>query len=129
MHLKSSAKLEMLDLQGNRVADRGLAALQDLKELKRLNLFATDVSNAGLKHIGALRQLKELTPDKTQVTGDGLRHLRSMKELEWLTLAGNGCDRRSRGRCSSRHCQSGRIQWSHSVEGPSGPSHTEALTP
>ena len=78
---KTFQNLEVLDLIGCDVTNRGLAELRDLKKLRILSLFKTKVTDDGLQHLTGLAELRELSLAATVVNGSGLEQLKGLPKL------------------------------------------------
>jgi hypothetical protein len=80
-------KINIIDARPFRsVADRDLAALLGLTNLRVLNLDDSEVTDEGMKVIGGLDSLVSLSLTGTQVTDAGLAHLKGLTRLEFLRL-------------------------------------------
>jgi len=92
MELAQAPRLERLCLWGmNRFADRQMAYLEGLTQLKSLTLWGIcdDLTDASLASIAKLRNLEELYFIRTspRFTPAGLVHLKSLKKLKKLDFA------------------------------------------
>jgi len=88
VHLSGMTRLEWLDLTGCKITGRGLASLQEMKQLKRLCLGWTQVDDIGLEVIAGFPKLESLELHQTRVTDAGLVHLRDLKNLRKLSVIG-----------------------------------------
>ena len=75
--IKNLTRLQLLNLDGNRITDDGLAVISRISSLEDLDLKATEVTNAGLVHLRALKNLKTLSLGGTRVTPEGASALQS----------------------------------------------------
>lgn len=72
-----------LHVEGSKVTDRGLAALEGLNCLRLINLEGTPVSDAGIDHLKKLDRLSLLIVSDTRVTAAGVERLkRSLPTLK-----------------------------------------------
>src|SRR5262249_48572554 len=78
----------LIYLQGKRVADKELALLKALPDLKRLDLRDAKVTDEGLRLLGKMPQLEALYLWNTLISDDGLVHLKALKKLHLLNLSG-----------------------------------------
>jgi hypothetical protein len=79
-------RVDIVWLEGDRVADADLEALQGLHGLEVLVLLCPHVTDAGLAHLKGLRNLKELRIGGPRITDRGLMHLQHLPRLTSLTL-------------------------------------------
>ena len=86
IHLSGMTRLEWLDLTGCKITGRGLASLQEMRQLKRLCLGWTQVDDIGLEVIAGFPKLESLELHQTRVTDAGLVHLRDLKNLRKLSV-------------------------------------------
>jgi hypothetical protein len=87
--LSCSSSVVDLSLCGCSITDRGVAALEDLRELERLDLSSTAVSNAGTESLIRLSKVMELDLSRTRVGDAGMRRLAELTSLKVLKL--NAC--------------------------------------
>jgi hypothetical protein len=85
--LRPLTRLELLDLDGTRIAGPGLAHLAGMR-LARLALAHTPVDDEGLRHLPALAALEWIDLGETLVAGPGLAHLARLPALRTLFLSG-----------------------------------------
>jgi len=79
-------QLEMLDLSGTQIDDRGLVYVKDWRSLRVLSLRNTQISDDGLRRLGGLTELDFLDLSWTQVTDAGLGSLHNLRSLKKLGL-------------------------------------------
>src|SRR5437870_2335358 len=77
----------VVDLEGTRLPDRGVARLDGLTDLRRLSLARTRLSDRGTAPLTKMKQLSFLSLARTELTGDGLAALAKL-DLRELSLAG-----------------------------------------
>ncbi len=101
--LKDLTQLERLDFWNSRgITDKGVANLQDLKNLKMLDLGIESetltgiepkeprITDAALKHLAGLTKLEYLNIQGQKITDEGLKHLSGMPDLQFLALSFSG---------------------------------------
>lgn len=99
--VKDATQLAGMSFFGSRgLSDKGVAHLQELKNLKLLDLrnekfTATEpktprITDAGLKHLAGLTKLEHLNLQGQHITDDGLKHLSEMTNLQTLSLSFSG---------------------------------------
>jgi hypothetical protein len=76
----------VLNLEGSRITDAGMATVGGLKNLSVLHLERTQISDAGLAPLAGLASLQYLNVYGTPVTDAGLAHLKGLKNLRRLYL-------------------------------------------
>jgi Leucine-rich repeat (LRR) protein len=79
-------RVDIVWLEGDRVADADLEALQGVYGVEMLVLLCPKVTDAGLAHLKGLRNLKELRIGGPRITDRGLMHLQHLPRLTSLTL-------------------------------------------
>jgi hypothetical protein len=81
------ANLEFLEVDGHKMADKGLGFLAHLSKLRSLVVTGDlRLSNAGLAHLSELSTLAVLSIERGRFTGGGLERLGSMRSLKELTI-------------------------------------------
>lgn len=80
-------QLRLLDLRNNPVGDEGTAHLAELKQLEWLKLSQTNVTSAGLAHLAGLARLRRLSLADCEIDDAGLEHLKDLASLEFLDLS------------------------------------------
>ncbi len=86
--LEGKRRLVRLDLSDTRVGDQGLTHVEGLSSLEILHLNGTDVFDEGLARLRGLIRLTTLGLRGTKVTDAGLAHLKGLSRLESLDLDG-----------------------------------------
>jgi len=92
--LSGLAKLEFLDVSGNRVTNDGLQHLQPLTRLRELYLSLLPINDAGLTHLATLKNLERLELVYSEgfagpiVTDAGIHPLSALIQLKTLSLVG-----------------------------------------
>jgi hypothetical protein len=84
--LKTSTRLQGLNLAKSAVTDGGLGYFEGLTELNELWLSDTKVTDKGMEHLAQLSGLRVLDLDGTQVTDTGLAELTGLVNLTKLYL-------------------------------------------
>jgi hypothetical protein len=84
--LEGLTRLRRLYLNGTPVTDAGLAHLSKLTDLERLELRETAITDAGLVHLARLTKLRKLYLSNTRIHDAGLVHLTGLKNLEEIHL-------------------------------------------
>src|SRR5258708_5557517 len=83
-------QLRVLDLEGTRVGDAGLANLVGLLHLTDLSLDETAITDNGLVHLRGLTGLEHLSLNGTKVTDGGMKHLEGLLDQDIdLTISGD----------------------------------------
>jgi hypothetical protein len=81
------SRLESLVLsEAGRLTARGLAELQNLKELKRLSLSGAKLTSDALSRLSDLKRLRQLRLDHSTITEGGLAQLARIDDLEEINL-------------------------------------------
>jgi hypothetical protein len=80
------ASVNRVDLEGHRVTDSTLEALDAMNRLQRLGLDGTNATNAGLERLQGFHELKVLDIRRMNMTDVGLENIARLKQLEYLTL-------------------------------------------
>jgi Leucine-rich repeat (LRR) protein len=98
-HLRSLRSLGALQLEREPfIGNQGLAVLKDLPSLEYLDLY-TGVTDAGLKHVAQIKSLRWLRLRTGRIWGPGLAELAALPRLERLCIWG------SEQQLSDRHIQ------------------------
>lgn len=84
--LATHKKLVWLDLQNNIIDDEGLKELSGLGELQYLSLTFCNTSDTGLDHIAPLAKLVRIDLGHQKITDNGLKKLAKLKNLQGLNL-------------------------------------------
>jgi hypothetical protein len=79
VHLLSLPRLKKLSLSGNRITDRGLAQIAELRHLTELDLVATEVRDASLIHLLGMKSLQVVNLAATRVTAEGVAKLQEAR--------------------------------------------------
>jgi Leucine-rich repeat (LRR) protein len=87
--------LDRLSLAGARITGAGLAALENLHQLRSLDLKQTPIGDEALVHLGKLAQLESLDLTGTRVGDRGLAALGELGNLRTLWLGGTKITDRS----------------------------------
>jgi hypothetical protein len=74
--LSGLKRLEVLELGGNQITDKGMKTLQGLTNLRRLSLWDTKVTDTGLKQLKGINNLARLDLKGTQVTAAGEKEIK-----------------------------------------------------
>jgi Leucine-rich repeat (LRR) protein len=80
--LAGMTQLETLEIDAERITERGLAALRPLVNLRELKLAGPNISDAELRRLTVLPRLETLELVNTSVTDRGLNALRQLANLE-----------------------------------------------
>jgi HEAT repeat protein len=78
--------LRLLDLSANPIGDAGLQQIAGLEKLEWLLLYDTKVTSAGLAHLTTLTKLRSLALGGCAISDEGLDHLQKLPALEALDL-------------------------------------------
>jgi uncharacterized protein (TIGR03067 family) len=86
--LKILGRVTELRLDGSKVTDAGLAALEGINNLERINLEQTAITDAGLDHLRNMTTLTQLNLNESQVTPAGVHNLlKSLPQLRVTRLS------------------------------------------
>jgi serine/threonine protein kinase/Leucine-rich repeat (LRR) protein len=81
--------IEILDVSGTAVTDKGLESVAKLKDLRTLRLDRTSITNAGLEQVTRLSKLGLLDLSFTSINGqDAIHKLKRLEHLSSLGLQG-----------------------------------------
>jgi Leucine-rich repeat (LRR) protein len=85
-NFKQLRELSLIQCYG--ITDEGLIHLKGLNNLEKLNLnLSLSITDAGLEKLKDLSQLRELELYSTSITDSGMKYLRDLKKLQWLMLS------------------------------------------
>lgn len=75
-------------LKGNKINDKDLEALANLKQIVVLVLDGAHITDAALKNIEGMNKLKTLSLDNTPVTDECITDIIALKQLRFLCISG-----------------------------------------
>ncbi|MCA9270035.1 MAG: PDZ domain-containing protein, partial [Planctomycetales bacterium] len=84
----SQGRIVSLTLQGERIDDKALAPLADLKHLHALTMVGTKVTGAGLAHLAGVKSLQTLIAHDTPLTDRSIDLLAAIPNVNHFQLHG-----------------------------------------